>query len=87
MRLAPLRPGEAIAGLTARVVDVALGGSMSLVAIAVSGLDGSGEMPVTLRVASNDVPAVGTRVRVTVAGAAHVFPPGGEDDGTGPSHL
>jgi hypothetical protein len=63
------------------------GGATSLVTVAVSGLDGSGEMPVTLRVASNDVPAVGTRVRVAIAGAAHVFPPGSGDDGSGPSHL
>ena len=87
LKLAPLRPGGAIAELTARVVDVVFGGSMSLVVAAVSGAEGGAEMPVTLRVASNDVPAVGTRVRVTIAGAAHVFPPGSEDDGACASHL
>jgi iron(III) transport system ATP-binding protein len=55
------------------VVDMDFGGATCTLAVAL--LDGAGHgAPLLLRRSSSEAPAVGSIVRLTVAGTAHVFP-------------
>jgi iron(III) transport system ATP-binding protein len=72
-RLGPMADPTGV-GLTARVVDVAFAGSTSLVTVALSASGSPAETVLALRVRSNDVPEVGTRLAAAISGAAHVFP-------------
>jgi iron(III) transport system ATP-binding protein len=58
--------------LTAKVTELEFGGATTLVTVATAPVNSAGTV-LTMRVASTDVPEIGSTVAIAIVGPAHVF--------------